>query len=304
MLHLQHNYANIVIVKNQVLGEKIIMKRFLSLAIMASLALSYTVPVMAIEDSSQPKKAAATKIKPAENKFDYINLEWWQGFNDEHLNNYIVKAVENNKDLKAATLTIEEFYQNIVTQRSAQLPTINVGFLPGYSDFGNGASDAYAFPIMANYELDIYGKNSNKTASVRKLWESSILDERAAYISIASAVGSTYINIVKLDAMIDLQEDIVKLRKEIFEMMKISNAEGLVSTSDLVKANQQYITGVTDLTDMKKSRTKLLHQLAVLTGDSPNNIEEYARADYKTLAYSGVIPETVASEIIMQRLPR
>ena len=38
-----------------------------------------------------------------------------------------------------------------------------------------------------------------------------------------------------------------------------------------------------------------------MTGDSPNNIENYARADYKTLAYSGIIPETVASEIIMQR---
>lgn len=123
-------------------------------------------------------------------------------------------------------------------------------------------------PIIANYELDIWGKNHNKTTSVRKLYEASILDEQAAYIAIASAVGSTYINIVKLDAMIDLQEDIVKLRKEIFEIMSVSNAEGLVSTSDLVKANKSYISGVADLTDLKKERTKLLHQLAVLTGDS------------------------------------
>ena len=278
------------------------MKRFLSFAIIASLALSYTMPVMAIQDSKvEIKQIKTEKIKPTQNKYEYVNLAWWQGFNDENLNNYIIKALENNKDLKMASLTIDEFYQNVVAQRSAQLPTINAGFLPGYSDFGNGASDAYAFPIFASYELDIYGKNSNKTNSVRKLWESSILDERAAYISIASAVGSTYINIVKLDAMIDLQEDIVKLRKEIFEMMEIANAEGLSSTSDLVKANQAYVAGVTDLTDMKKNRSKLLHQLAVLTGDSPNNIEEYARSDYKTLVYNGIIPETVASEIIMQR---
>ena len=228
-------------------------------------------------------------------------MAWWQGFNDEYLNNYIIRAIENNKDLKIATLAIEGFYQNVVSQRSAQLPTINAGFLPGLSDLGEGAADSYAFPIFASWELDIYGKNSNKTDSMRKLWESSILDERAAYISIASAVGSTYINIVKLDAMIDLQEDIVKLRKEIFNMMEISNSEGLASTSDLVKANQAYVLGVTNLTEMKKNRSKLLHQLAVLIGDSPNNIEEFSRADYKTLAYSGVIPETVPSQIIMQR---
>lgn len=302
MLHLQHIYANIDIVKNQVLGEEINMKRFLALAIIASFAVSYTTPVLAIENTEIDYKQIKTeKVKTTQNKYDYINMAWWQGFNDEILNSYIIKAIENNKDLKMASLTIDEFYQNVVAQRSGQMPQIQAGFLPGYSDFGTGAADSYAFPIFASWELDIYGKNSNKTNSVRKLWESSILDERAAYISIASAVGSTYINIVKLDAQIDLQEDIVKLRKEIFEMMEISNKEGLVSTSDLVKANQSYVIGVTNLTDMKKNRTKLLHQLAVLTGDSPNNIEEYKRADYKSLAYSGVIPESVASEIIMQR---
>lgn len=278
------------------------MKRFLTMAIIASLAMSYTVPVMAIQENSDNKtKTKVERIRPTANKFEYVNLDWWNGFNDKLMTGYIVKAIENNKDLKMASLTIDEFYQNVVAQRSSQLPTINAGFLPGYSDIGQGPFDSYAFPIMASYELDIYGKNSNKTESARKLWESSILDERAAYISIASAVGSTYINIVKLDALIDYQEVIVKLRKEIYEMMEISNSEGLASTSDLVKANQAYIAGVTDLTDMKKNRTKLLHQLAVLTGDSPNNIEEYARIDYKELAYSGIIPETVASEVIMQR---
>ena len=278
------------------------MKRFLALAIIASFAMSYTTPVLAIENTKIDYKQIKTeKVKTTQNKYDYINMAWWQGFNDEILNSYIIKAIENNKDLKMASLTIDEFYQNVVAQRSGQMPQIQAGFLPGYSDFGSGASDSYAFPIFASWELDIYGKNSNKTNSIRKLWESSILDERAAYISIASAVGSTYINIVKLDAQIDLQEDIVKLRKEIFEMMEISNKEGLVSTSDLVKANQSYVIGVTNLTDMKKNRTKLLHQLAVLTGDSPNNIEEYKRIDYKTLTFSGIIPESVASEIIMQR---
>ena len=278
------------------------MKRLLSLVIVASIATSYTLPALAIENTKiEIKQIKTEKISPTQNKYDYINLSWWKEFNDPILMNYIVKALENNKDLKIASLRIDEFYQNVASQRSAQLPTIHAGFLPGFSDIGKGSSDSYAFPIFASWELDIYGKNSNKTNSIRKLWESSILDERAAYISIASAVGSTYINIVKLDAQIDLQEDIVKLRKEIFEMMKVSNKEGLVSTSDLVKANQSYIIGVTNLTEMKKNRSKLLHQLAVLTGDSPNNIEEYKRADYKDLAFKGNIPEFVPSEVIMQR---
>ena len=148
----------------------------------------------------------------------------------------------------------------------------------------------------------MFGKNHNKTTAVRKLYEASILDEQSAYISIVSAVGSVYVNIVKMDAMIDLQEDIVKLRKEIFEIMSVSNAEGIISTSDLVKANNAYISGVADLTDLKKERTKLLHQLAVLIGDSPNNIEEYKRTDYrkaeKMLEKAGIDVKVARKEML------
>ena len=298
---MQHTYVIIVVIKNQVPWEKIRMKKFLALSILLSLSIGNIAPVMAIEkgektvlsagaeqtvDKKQKKekkaKKADNKVKPTKNKYEYINLAWWAQFNDEYLNNYIVKAIENNKDLKMATLTIDEYYQNVVMQRAGELPTIQAGFMPGYGKLIGSSAGGFMLPIIANYELDLFGKNHNKTTAVRKLYEASILDEKSAYISIVSAVGSTYINIVKLDAMIDLQEDIVDLRKEIFEIMSVANAEGVVSTSDLVKANQAYISGVADLVDLQKERTKLLHQLAVLTGDSP-------------------VPEYVSSDVIMKR---
>lgn len=291
--------------------EKYIMKKILSLAILASLfsincnlamaVENTTLSVSAEQNNIKNKKQKTEKIKPQKNKYEYINLAWWQQFDDSYLNDYIIKAIENNKDLKMANLTIDEYYQNVAMQRANQLPMIQTGFLPAYGNISNGTTDMYAMPIIASYEIDIWGKNSNKTNAIRKLYEASILDEQAAYIAIASAVGSTYINIVKLDALVDKQEEIVNLRKEIYEIMSVSNAEGIVSTSDLVKANQAYIEGVTYLTDLKKNRTKLLHQLAVLIGDSPNNIEEYSRADYKTLTFNGTIPESVTSDIIMKR---
>lgn len=288
------------------------MKRLLALALLISISGSNVALVSAAEKTvlkagaeqsidKNKKNKKSEKVKPVQNKYEYINLAWWQQFNDEYLNDYIIKAVENNKDLKMASLTIDEYYQNVIMQRAGELPTLQAGFMPGYSKIIGPSQGGFGLPIIANYEIDLFGKNHNKTTSVRKLYEASILDEKGAYISIASAVGSTYINIVKLDALIDLQEEIVKLRKEIFEIMSVSNAEGIISTSDLVKANQSYISGVTDLTDLKKERTKALHALAVLVGDSPNNIEEYARSDYKKLAFSGMIPESIDSDIIMKR---
>ena len=79
------------------------MKRLLSLAIIASFAMSYTVPVMAIENTKTEKQTVVTrneKVSPSTNKYDYVNMTWWEGFNDPIMTGYIIKAVENNKDLK------------------------------------------------------------------------------------------------------------------------------------------------------------------------------------------------------------
>ena len=311
---MQHIYVIIHVIKNQV-GTEEIMKKLLSLAIILSLVGSNAVLAAKSEKTVLNAGTEQTvgnlrgkkyylkteKVKPVKNKYEYINLNWWADFNDELLNEYIIKAVENNKDLKMATLTIDEYYQNVVMQRAGEMPNISAGFIPGYGHAFGQTSGNFGVPIIASYELDIWGKNHNKTTSVRKLYEASILDDQAAYIAIAAAVGTVYVNIIKLDALIDLQEEIVTLRKEIADIMQVSNNEGIVSTSDLVKANKAYIVGTTDLVDLKKERTKLLHQLAVLVGDSPNNIEEYKRTDYHNFAFSGNIPETVSSEVIMKR---
>jgi len=292
------------------------MKKILSIAVLFSLMgsnLVYAVNDKTILNASTEenvqkniykdiKKHKSEKIKPQSNKYEYINLAWWAQFNDNYLNDYIIRAVENNKDLKMATLSVDEYYQKVIMQRATEYPMLSAGFMPGYGKFITPKEQGnFGVPIIASYEVDLFGKNHNKTTAVRKLYESSILDEQAAYISIVSAVGSVYVSIVKLDALIDIQEKIVALRKEISEIMAISNSEGIVSTSDLVKANKAYIAGTSDLVELKKERTKLLNQLAVLIGDSPNNINDYKRADYKTFGFSGKIPEEVSSEIIMNR---
>ncbi|MCQ2754393.1 MAG: efflux transporter outer membrane subunit [bacterium] len=290
------------------------MRRLITLALLSSLAVSYTLPVMAIQDAV-PKESAQqaqtvkikkekkkeTKVTPSQNKYEYINMEWWKSFNDPILEGYIIRALENNKDLKIASLSVDEFYQSVLAQRANEMPSVYTGFLPAYAKTGRNTNFTFALPLIMSYEIDLWGKNHNKTTAVRKMYETTILDEQSAYISVAAAVGSAYINIVKLDSMIDMQENIVNLRKDIFEIMDISNKEGIVSTSDLVKANQSYMLGVTELTDLKKARTKLLHALAVLVGDSPNNIEEYSRISYKDLTYSGDLPVTVSSDVIMNR---
>lgn len=287
------------------------MKKIITTALLASMLSMTIMPALAVTEksSASPKqfKSMVSKNKKTQKsddyKFNYVNMNWWGNFNDDLLNGYIEKAVLNNYDLKMATINVEEYYQNVRLQFANELPSAVGGFGPGVfkAPGMTNTSSAFGLPIIVQYEADIFLKNHNKTKAVKKLYEGSKLDERAAYISVASAVGSTYFNIINLDKMISLQEQIVNIRQEIYNLMLIRNKEGLTSTADTVKANKALVAGQTDLIELKKNREKMLNQMCVLIGESPENANSIKRNSLDSINYQLAIPSEIPSEIITQR---
>lgn len=285
------------------------LKKILAAIVLTSLTGMTFMPALAVQEvnNNVPKqyKSMIKKSKKVSDdyKYAYVNMDFWSQFNDEILNGYIDKAVKNNYDLKMASLNVKEYYENVKLQFSNELPKLTAGYSPNYVKMP-GSSDAdwiFATPAIASYEADIFLKNRDKTKSVKKLYEASQFDERAAYISVASAVGTTYLNIVRLDKIVDLQQEIVELRKEIYDLMLKRNREGITSTADTIKANKALVAGETDLIEYQKQRDFLLHQLAVLIGESPANAEELTRTSYDKIAFSGNIPSEISSDVIVQR---
>lgn len=289
-------------------------KRIITLGLLLAFVNMNFLPAFAIEEEKAQKKAQIKQEKMLKHKvkrnkkynddykYGYVNMDFWKSFNDENLNNYINLAIKNNYDLKMATLNVDEFYHGMKIQFASELPQATIGFSPAYAKaFGMDADWTFSFPMIINYEADIFLKNRDKTRSSKRMYEASKDDERAAYIAVASAVGTVYLNLVKLEDIIASQEEIVNLRKEIYEIMLVSNKEGLVSTADTVKANKAYIHGNSELIEYKKQQTKLLHQLAVLIGDSPNNINDLKISKLADINYSKEIPTEISSEIIVNR---
>lgn len=286
------------------------MKKIISIALLTSILSLNILPVLADETAKTktPPKQFKSMIKKNKKvsddyKFSYVNMNWWEDFGDEYLNSYIEKAILHNYDLKMATLSVDEYYQQVRIQFGNELPQLTVAGGYGLTKMpgSTSTSQALGLPILASYEADIFLKNRDKTKSVKKLYEGSKMDERAAYIAIASAVGTVYFNIVTLDKVIALQEEIVNIRQEIYDLFLARNKEGLTSTADTIKANKSLVAGQTNLIELKKQREKLLNQLCVLTGESPDNANNLKRTSIDNINYEVPIPNEIPSEIIVQR---
>ena len=286
------------------------LKRFTAILVLACFNFTYVMPAFAITENNKNNqqtvythKVKKSKKENDDYKYAYVNMDFWKKFNDDNLNHYIDLAIKQNYDLKIASLTVKEYYQNMKLQFANELPSAGVGISPAFVNVMGMQPDDFtvSVPAMFNYEVDLFLKNRDKTKSVKELYKASQDDERAAYISIASAVGNVYFNIVKLNEIIKYQEKIVNSRLDIYNMMLASNKEGIVSTSDTVKANKAYVYGVSDLIDLKKSRAKLLDQFCVLIGEDPKNGENLVFTPLNQIKFTGTIPKEISSEIIMYR---
>ena len=241
-------------------------------------------------------------------KFDYININWWSNFSDPCLKKYIIKALENNHDLKTATLKTNEYMQFVKQSFGQELPELSVGsnFAGIKSPFSadkplNISTTGYVLPFTVKYEADLLLKNRDKTRSTVKQYEAQLWQEKATYISVISYVATVYINILKTDKLIELQTDYAEIKKEQLRRAELKRVQGVGSAIEVNNCKDSYKTALNNLDDYKKNRDILLHQFCVLTGDSPNNGVCIERGDFDDFIFCGVMPECVPSDVIFAR---
>jgi len=181
---------------------KKIREKILATTLLMSFTFGFSVaPTYAILDKNE---TATTQ----QSILDYVNFDWWKQLNDEHLEKYIVSAINNNHDIKTAALKVEQARINVLATRAGQLPTLSVGASPVLAKMPETTKTmgSFALPIMASYELDLFGKNWDKTKSSKKILQGAEFQNQASDIAIVSMVGSVYYNIVKLDKMIEIRK--------------------------------------------------------------------------------------------------
>lgn len=250
------------------------------------------------------KKKKPCVIDPQE-KMDYVNINWWDNFSDPCLKYYVVKAIMNNHDLRRASWQVEEYRQNVKAQFAQELPRLSVGADYIGLHIGNanifGKNNIFTVPFIASYEPDFLLKNHDKTKSSKKAYESSKFQEQSIYISLVSDVATTYINLIKFDKQIELQQNLVCVKKEEFARATKKFKRGTISATELNNSEKDYNSAKNALDELIKSRFKILTQLAVFIDESPDNVDCLQRNSFDNLEYKAQVPCAIPSDIIFSR---
>lgn len=256
-----------------------------------------------------PSDSFAKTPKEPEKTIEYLNIKWWEKFEDDNLTKNLITVYHNNYDLKNTTLKIQESEKLVKMQFAQELPSLNFSgevirnlqaprqqfgnmVIPKYSQYN------YYLPLTASYEIDIWGTNRLKTQSQKEQLEIIKQAQKATYITITSNFATDYFNLIKADKMLDIQEELVNIQEKIVALITEKYQIGLCSINDVLY-EEKFLTTLKEERNRHKLTKELLQEtlkvyLVNQEGDIPHN-------NYEDVIILQNIPQEYSSTIIENR---
>jgi len=173
------------------------------------------------------------------------DIAWQDYFQSDTLKALIAKALENNRDLKVAVLTIEQAQAAYRIQRSDSFPTITANgsaSRAGVPDDASTTGTSYtATSVKANvamtaYELDFFGriKSLNQQALEKYLaTEEAMANTR---ITLIAETANAYLSYLADRKLLQLANDTVATQQETYDVVKRQFEVGSANRLDVAQA--------------------------------------------------------------------
>lgn len=264
---------------------------------------------------------AKTKNIQNNNDLQYMNLTWWQKFNDQKLNDYLMTIYKNNPDLKIATIKNKQSQQVMKQAFANQLPqlyfngTMQREFTGSTQRFGDVVipdynQAHYILPLTMSYEVDLWGENYLKTKSLKKQIEMTTQDERASYISISSNFASNYYTLVGIDKLIQNQKDLLEIEQNIVNLEEQKYNSGLCPIAEVLSEKQSLTQMQERLNSLEERQDIVVNQLITQLGD--RMLTKIDRNNYDSISaiptpneisteYIGNRPDVQKAELYIQK---
>jgi multidrug efflux system outer membrane protein len=213
--------------------------------------------------------AAPTATIPAS------EIGWKEFFPDADLQALIAAALENNRDLRIATLNVEAARAQYRIQRADLVPSLNAEGTANNqrtpADLSpTGQSEltrVYSAGVgMPSFELDLFGR-------VRSLRKAALEDyfaieenRTAAQLLLVSEVANSWLTLISDRELLRLAEETRDSQKHSFDLTELRFKQGVSSEIDLHRAEQTWREAEVDIAQQTRRVTQDRNALALLVG--------------------------------------
>lgn len=261
-----------------------------------------------------PEKTIASDAKGgSEQRFIIgrdISREWWTLFHSAALDELMRTALAENPSVALAEARLRAARENRAAQFGSFFPAVDAGASIGRqrisaASLGQSGADSATFSLLnasigVSYTLDIFGGLRRQLEALDALVEYQSYQLEGAYLILTSNIITSALLSASLRKqtratleIIDFQTQQLNLVKERYDLGAVARAEVLAQQSQLAQTEAA-------LPVLEKNLSLVRHQLAVLVGKAPSEID-LPEFDFETMSLPEELPVSLPSTLVRQR---
>ncbi len=201
------------------------------------------------------------------------DIAWKEFVGDARLRDLIALALSNNRDVRVATLNIEQVRAQYQIRRADQFPSIGLAATGNRQPAADGSGDIsslYSVGLaLSSWEIDFFGRLGSLKEAALAQYLASEEARRAAQTSLVAAVASTWLSLQANDELLALTERTVATREDSLRLSKLRFDNGATSALDLRQAESLTAAAQSALAQQRRLRALDLNALTLLVGQTP-----------------------------------
>ncbi|MCA9473857.1 MAG: efflux transporter outer membrane subunit [Nitrospirales bacterium] len=235
------------------------------------------------------------------------NLSWWKLLQDPILQKLVGIALEENKNLKQAIASIEEYQARLYVARTDFVPQVTgSGRSPsfgrtkaGFRFPGNPSTFNYSLLGELAWEMDVWGR-------IRRSTEAALADllareenRRAVVLGLVSGVAQAYFDLLQFDMQLGIARRTLESWEESVRIAKARLERGVTSRLDADQFEAERANAAARVESLERLMTRKENELSVLLGRNPSAIE---RGTVLTdQVFPPEVPAGLPSELLQRR---
>ena len=235
-------------------------------------------------------------LKATADTTTFGNLPWRQVFTDPQLQVLIQQGLDHNPDLLNAALNVQMAESQLKMSKLAFIPQVTFspqGVLSSW-DFGK-ASQTYSMPLNASWTVDLFGNLLNQKRSSQMALLAVKDYQVVVKTKIVSGIANMYYTLLMLDRQVEIMDDMSKLTKDTWDMMKLQMQLGRYRSTSVQSAEASHYNVLTQAEDLKRQIREVENSLSLLIGQPAQTIKRGKLADQ-------VLPSQFATGVGIQLL--
>lgn len=206
-------------------------------------------------------------------------LAWWQEFNDPQLASLVEQSMQTNLDVRIALANLFEAraisretgfdrFPTVTSQASFARERLSEEGIQGAP--ADNTVNNYQAGFDAFWELDLFGRVSERIAAQEALEDATLADLQQIYVSVAAEVAATYIELRGAQYRLDIAKRNAANQQETLDLTNRLERGGRATALDVARAQTQLDLTKSTIPPLDAEVTANINRLSVLTGQVPD----------------------------------